>query len=480
VLVVGEPRVTRAVVLLAALSAVCGGAALGCRATKNELVATANASAASGAPAAVKVEAPRADGGPAGTVACAPVDRAKIAPFAVDQSLVTAAVPSIVDKAGALTSFYDRVLTLARQTPTTSAKDHVRIAVYGDSNLTSDHLTGHLRRALQARFGDAGHGYVALAMPWAWYTHEDVHHHGTWSMFKQVDCTTDPVPGHRYGFANLAAESNTAGAPAWVRTADGTSPIGRTANRFEVYFLKQPGGGSFDIELDGVAQRTIRTAASDFEAGFETVETTDAAHELRCVVKGDGMVRLYGTTLERQRESEPRSVVVDSLGTGAMNFQRFLLTEPLIRRAQLTHRKYDLVVVWLGTNVMWLGPNRAWVKDTIATFRAATPGVPVLIMTPPDSVKAGEKKSDPRILDVVRQLREAAEESGAAFWDLHAAQGGNASFLFFMSHRLASPDRAHLLREGSELMAARFLAALFEGVQARLESKPEAGCDPSI
>jgi hypothetical protein len=444
--------------------------ALGCRGKKKDsLVGTASAAGAETSRSAVDAGLFTQD---AGSASCPAIDRAKIAPFDVDRSIIKAAVPPILDPKGSLAPFYDRILALARGTE----KDHVRIGFYGDSNLTSDFLTGDFRRSLQARFGDAGHGYVALARPWPWYTHEDVHHHGTWPLFKQIACTTDPVPGHRYGFANMGAESAKPGAAAWVATADESSPIGRSASRFEIYFLKQPKGGTFDIELDGKVLRTVGTAADQFEAGFETVETADAAHELKCVVKGDGTVRLFGATLER--EPKPASIVVDSLGTGSLNFQRFMLTEPVIRRAQLEHRKYDLVVVWLGMNSMWLPPNRAWAAGTITTIREALPGVPVLVLTPPDSVKPGESKSDPRIVGLVKQLREVSEETGAAFWDLREAMGGDASCIDFMRRRLASPDRAHLLKSGSTIMSQRLLSALFDGLAARLDARPDAGCAP--
>ena len=404
----------------------------------------------------------------AGAPACPAVDRAKIAPFEIDRAAIKADAPDIVDPKATLASFHDRMLGLARGT----GKRHVRIAVFGDSNLTSDYLTGHVRRALQARFGDGGHGFVALARPWPWYTHEDVHHHGTWPLFKQIAATTDPVPGHHYGLAHMAAESSKAGAAAWVATADPDAAVGRTASRFEIHFLKQPKGGSFEVVLDGKPVQTIATASERFEAGVQPVEAPDASHELRCVVKGDGVVRLFGATLER----DAPSVVVDSLGTGAMNFQRFMMTEPTVRRAQLVRRDYDLVVVWLGMNSMWLHPNRAWVHDTITTIRDALPSTPVLMLTPPDSVREGEEKSDPRIVGLVKQIREVADETGVAFWDFRAAMGGDAAFLAFMRRGLASPDRAHLSKQGGAMMGQRLLAALFRDLGARLEADPAAGC----
>src|SRR5713226_9215632 len=49
-----------------------------------------------------------------------------------------------------------------------------RIVHYGDSPTTADLITGDARKLLQVRFGDAGHGFILLAKPWAWYEHVGV------------------------------------------------------------------------------------------------------------------------------------------------------------------------------------------------------------------------------------------------------------------------------------------------------------------
>lgn len=169
-------------------------------------------------------------------------------------------------------------------------------------------------------------------------------------------------------------------------------------------------------------------------------------------------------------------IVVDSLGAGALNFQRFMLTEPVIRKAQLERRKYDVVFVWLGMNSMWLEPNKGWATDTVKTLREALPGVPVVLVAPPDSEKPGSTKTDPRIVSIVKQLATVAEEQKAAFWDLRAAMGGDGAFLEFMKYGLGATDRVHLSREGNVLLGQRLLAALFEDIRARLAASPAAGC----
>src|SRR5262249_27239268 len=101
-------------------------------------------------------------------IACEPL---AVPPLDAGKDPVGVPLPPIVDATGLVMGpFYERLARLARG----RADDHVRIAVYGDSNLTMDWITGRMRRQLQARYGDAGHGFIALGRPWSHYKHMDV------------------------------------------------------------------------------------------------------------------------------------------------------------------------------------------------------------------------------------------------------------------------------------------------------------------
>jgi hypothetical protein len=118
---------------------------------------------------------------------CLPLDPATLAPFATcGTSVVKGPVPEIVDETAILRPLYERLAGVERGRATRA----VRIAIYGDSNLTSDFLSAHLRRVLQARYGDAGHGWISLSRPWGSYRHEDVLMAGYWPMFKLYAPTT--------------------------------------------------------------------------------------------------------------------------------------------------------------------------------------------------------------------------------------------------------------------------------------------------
>src|SRR5580658_5609226 len=91
----------------------------------------------------------------------APKVVAPIAAAPVLRGLPEVHVPDLNVPPGSLDAFY---ASLHR-------KEVTRILHYGDSPTTADSITSDVRRLLQERFGDAGHGFLLIAKPWAWYGH---------------------------------------------------------------------------------------------------------------------------------------------------------------------------------------------------------------------------------------------------------------------------------------------------------------------
>ena len=429
---------------------------------------------------------PMGDGGP--PAPCEPLDVAKITPFATcTNKVVKTAVPDIEDETGELEPFYRKVAELERKV----AKRPLRIGMYGDSNLTSDFISGHMRRVLQARWGDAGHGWISLSRPWGSYRHEDVSTGGMWNLFKQWAPTTHVCPDKEYGFANMAAESNEVGAAGWAGTTKNEkAEVGKAVTQFELHYLKQKGGGSFRVEIDKKEVKVIPTALSPtapegapeakrFELGVDTFPVKEGPHEIRVFMRGDGRVRIFGTSLDRfPTPFDPAhpGVQLDSLGAGALNYERLGWVANDVRKPGLQQRNYDLVILWLGMNVMFVPPNAGYAKAFIANLREALPHTPILIMSPGDTARDGETKSDPRIVAVINQMRQVAKDEKVAFWDFREAMGGDGAVIGFTKRGLTGEDHIHFGPEGSRLMGDRFLCSFTNGYTKYASIHPTAGC----
>lgn len=374
-------------------------------------------------------------------------------------------VPSI-ESPEALDGFYAALAELARG----RAKDHVRIAVFGDSNLTMDFPTGHLRRALQGRFGDGGHGFVALGKPWSHYRHMDVRHDIV-SGWRAYAVTTSPTGDGLYGLGGIAVENRWQGAVTFAGTAPEGAPVGTRAGRFDVFFLTRPRGGEFEIKVDGVSRGRTSTRASERTLGLAHVDADDGPHELEVISRSPEIVRLFGVSLER----EEKGVVVDTFGVGSLNTKTMTRYDPDLVAKMLRARRYDLIVYMTGANDLFtMDAVPEALHSLIATERAALPDVSVLVLTPADR---GRGRSFPPTLRVVAQRRELAKVEGAAFWDLWSAMGGRDSMKRFVDAKLAFDDAVHFTDEGGAFVGERLDHALMEGFVRYLESHPEAGCE---
>lgn len=405
--------------------------------------------------------------------ACGPIAASFSEPVAFSTGVVKSPVPRVVGEGPALTALHEKLARVAR-----GSNEKVRVAFYGDSNMTRDFISGAFRRAMQARFGDAGHGFVAAARPWGWYEHMDIRHDVTpkedtpWGIFA--------VSGRQlgdkvYGFANIAAETSRGGATTWVATAFGAaSPVGKQASSAEIFYLKRPQGGSFNVLVDGAKVEEVSTDGDTVQPASVRVKFPDGPHRVEAVVKGGRAVRIFGTSLER----ENGGIVVDSLGAGALNFELLAHVDSATRVAQLRERKYDLVVFLLGTNLLGAASQRKWVSAVLEDFRTALPDTALMLMSPPDQgVSHTDSTSNPAVAKLAKDLRETAEAEHVYFWDFYEGMGGKGAIRAFVRTGLGEPDCVHLGFAGASLMGARFASEVVRGFKAYVDSNPAAGCN---
>ncbi len=196
----------------------------------------------------------------------------------------TAPEPLLDDSAGALDHFYQALARTEAREPGAIT----RIIHYGDSPTTADLITGDVRAILQAHYGDAGHGFILPARPWAWYQHTGAQVEGKgWQMY----------PASRFelrdGLFGLGGVS-------FVGTA-ATSRIRFTNGytHFELWFLRQPDGGTVTLSADSSELGSVGTAGEK-QPGFAAFQTKEPAHLLELRVT-QGRARIFGVTAERAR-----------------------------------------------------------------------------------------------------------------------------------------------------------------------------------
>ncbi len=356
-----------------------------------------------------------------------------------------------IELAGNLRAFY---AALAR---TAAGQGITRVTNLGDSSIGLDALPDGLRRRFQARFGDAGPGFVLVQPPSPSYGNRavDLDVVAPWRFcFVIHRCERD---GH-YGLGGVSAESPR-GALTRIRPRHG-----RAVSRAELWYAAQPRGGRIGLRF-GAHEEEVGTAADALEDRWHTVTQPPGTHELRVSAAGGGRVRVFGVVLE----NDGPGVVWDSLSMIGAFTHRLLSHDEAHFARQIERRRPDLVVFNYGGNDLrrvvtgraGRGDLEAETYELLARTRAALPDGSCLVVGISDHQRSGESEVEPaHVREVLTAQRAAAERAGCAFWDSTAAMGGAGSFARWMRRGLASSDGKHLSEAGRQVIAARLYAAL--------------------
>lgn len=383
-----------------------------------------------------------------------------------DTPVIVGSEHPIEDPSGALNSFY---VSLAR----TDAKQSgavTRITHYGDSPITNDGITSTVRHLMQEQYGDAGHGFILLDRPWAWYGHQAI----TFTSGGGWD--DNPMgPGSNTGEFGLGGVSFTANGPGkYARFAPAsTGDTGKNFSRMEVYFLHEPNGGQFNVSVNGENSQTVNTAGDGPHSGFYEIKANQPGENTFEVKSAGGSVRLFGAVLE----NDGPGVVYDSLGVNgayagllvtAMNEGHWV--------EQLQHRNPNLVIINYGTNEsQYASPDQMQryekdLREVIRRVREALPNVSILVVSPMDRgkrVPGGKIITLPAIPLIVEMQRRVALEEHCAFFNTFQAMGGEGTMAKWAAgtgkNHLVGGDLTHPTAEGSEIVGSLIYEAIKDG-----------------
>jgi lysophospholipase L1-like esterase len=360
---------------------------------------------------------------------------------------------------------------------TESGGTQTRICHYGDSPITNDGITSTVRRKLQLRFGDAGHGFILIDKPWGWYEHAGVTREATRGW--QSDPMFISRGEHFYGLGGVSFIASGAGVSASFSTAR-EGEVGRCASAFDIYFLMRPGGGDFDAAVDDQRAERVTTASDEIKSGFYRVNVAEGPHKLTIRIAGNGEVQMFGVALESNRPG----VQYDSLGVNGAYIG--LLAHYLDSdhwAEQLRHRKPDLVIIGYGTNESQFErlPMDQYEQDTreaIRRIRAALPGVTIMLLGPMDRGTRGAGGgivTRPMIPKLIGYQRRLAAETGCAFFDTFTAMGGEGTVgaWFEARPRLMGGDFTHPTAQGAEIVGTLIYDAMmraYEEYKSKIEN----------
>ncbi len=357
-----------------------------------------------------------------------------------------------IDDSHALDPFFASLYNLE----THGHPEVVTILHYGDSPTTADLITGDARTLLQQRFGDAGPGFNLIAKPWAWYGHRGItmSDHGWKSMT---------------GVGSMRQSTYGLGGATLVGGPDATSTLKLADHNLtaaDLQFLTTPSGGSVTISADGNPLAIISTAGPADTPGSRLIPLPPGTSSLSLSVSG-GTVKVAGIDLRRGDSG----VLYDSLGlNGASTTVISRTFAPAAWAAELQHAAPSLVIINYGTNESTFASfvskqYEPELRLAIAKLRAATPDVPILIMSPMDRGERGglnEIHTMSTIPEIISIQKRVAADLHCAFFDTFNAMGGDGTMSRWTSTkpRLVTADLIHPTPQGALIVAQQLIANL--------------------
>jgi lysophospholipase L1-like esterase len=352
-----------------------------------------------------------------------------------------------------------------------AGEGQAHVLIYGASHVAADIWPGIVRRALQASFGDAGHGFILPVEPWRHYRHMDITVTSNSRRWETLRAHYGDSAAGEYGLSGIAMRTDRAGA--YGRVDTGT----HAASRFELWYRREPGGGTLDVMIDGARVQRLDTDGAEGSA-YALFNTEDAPHVFEIRARGDGPVTVYGVTAER----EAPGVVVDGLGINGYRAAGHLLWDEGLYTEHLRRRSPDLVVLAYGTNESGDDdqPIEAYerqLRAVIARVQSAVPTASCLLVGPSDRPivnRDGSIEPRTRTEQVIEVQRRLSAELGCGFFDMVRYGGGPLHMVSWAASdpAWAQEDHIHYTIRGYTRLGDVMSRALLENYEGPILAAP--------
>lgn len=347
----------------------------------------------------------------------------------------------------------------------------LRALHFGDSHVAADEWTGDIRERLQQTFGDGGSGYSLAGRPWNSYRRLDVKSGSTrgWHSDGLVGRMGDGV----YGLGGVSMSANSPRQSVYL-VAEG--------QRFELYYLQQPGGGAIQIYDNGMPVERISTAGESAPSYFH-YESDPGPHRLEAETLDHAPVRLFGWVAEK-----PTGVTYEALGINGAQASMILNWNEEVLKSNIERRNPALIVLSYGTNE---AGHKDWTLETyrdmfsrlIERLRAAAPAATILVSGPPDrSIRLRGKGwvTLDNMDMIVEAERQAALAHGCAFWDQRAKMGGKGSMREWVLAGMAQNDHVHLTAPGYHMVGDAMFRDLMSEYDLFVKAREALAVAPNL
>ena len=322
--------------------------------------------------------------------------------------------------------------------------NRVRIMHYGDSQLECDRISCDLRSQFQSQFGGMGVGLIPVQQTIATYT------------LSQQTTPNELPRGLVYGSKENRVSHSRYGIMGQMTRVEGSakvkvSGLGKnypTSANFQKVTVNARSGNFSISTSDG----TI--ALKQESPMMYSATLANPVKSATVTIQGDAEV--YGIMLDGNT-----GVSIDNIPMRGCSGTIFTSIDTASMAPFFKKENVKLIILQYGGNsVPYLKTEKSiesykkTLKQQIEVFKELEPTACILFIGPADMAtkQNGKMQTYPQMENVVNALRDVANESGIAFWDMFSAMGGRNSMVQWVNARpqLAGSDHIHFTPKGAK------------------------------
>lgn len=361
----------------------------------------------------------------------------------------------------------------------------IRIVHYGDSQIEQDRISCRLRERMQKTFGGGGPGMLPLRQPIPTFS------------FNQS--ASGALKGlSTYGDSTFSRSNGNYGPMlrCWRMTGGVTMNLHASTNRMaeegvkhfstvRVLFNNRPGPLTVsmrnttknDITPEGATPTYKQTIS---ESGIHMISWQMPQTASDAVLSLTGNADVYGVLVD-----DGPGVAVDNVSMRGVSGHQFTMVNAEQLAEAYSMMDIGIIIMQFGGNsVPYLKSDKVIenyckrLGEQIDYVRRACPDAAILFIGPSDmSTKVnGRLASYPKLSQIVEQLKQMANEHGAAYWSIYDAMGGNNSMVTWVKNGYAGSDYIHFTVKGARIMGdylSDMLLKLYELYKIRQQVTPE-------
>jgi lysophospholipase L1-like esterase len=347
-----------------------------------------------------------------------------------------------------------------RQTP-------LRILQLGDSHTAGDYFSGRLRELLQARYGNAGIGWITPG----YVTNQrsaqvGLRNKGVWELFDSKKLTNrGPFP--LGGFYTTSAGNSIIEINLKTSSLEGA---------WQINLWQQSASTPWSLALKN--RQFFKFPTEEYNTGKWTLSsiTLDTLTEQDVFLLAPKGGKLGGITLDKKGPG----ITLDALGINGATVAAINRWDESSLQQQLAWRNPELIILAYGTNEAFdsdlqQADYETELRQALQKLRQSAPHAAVVIIGAPGTAKAKPPYQrgvcrlalPPNLITVQKSQKQIAQQEKTLYWDWSAIMGGNCGVSTWVSRKpaLMRPDMIHFTAEGYAFSAEQFYEALMRSVR---------------